>query len=50
MPSPNQLRNCRMVWAVREISGTMTMTPFPCSRTCWMSFKNTEVLPLPVTP
>ena len=48
--SPNRCWKGRMVWAVREISGTMTMTPFPSFTTAWMSWKNTRVFPLPVTP
>ena len=47
---PKRCWKGRMVWAVREISGTMRMTPLPSSTTVSMSLKNTELLPLPVTP
>lgn len=38
------------VCGVREISGTMTITPFPCADTSSIIRRNTCVFPLPVTP
>lgn len=39
-----------IIMGVNEISGTSMITCFPSSRTLWASWKNTSVLPDPVTP
>ena len=48
--SPNAAVNTASVCGVREISGTVTMTPLPTVSTWRMTCRNTAVLPEPVTP
>ena len=48
--SPKLAFRRRIIWGVRLISGTSTRAVRPSSRQRWMSFKNTSVLPLAVTP
>ena len=47
---PNRLFSRRIIWGVRLISGTSTSARLPSCKHRSMSFKNTSVLPLPVTP
>ena len=48
--SPNRFVNRATNCGVSDISGTITMIPFPSPSTRSISFMNTLVLPEPVTP
>ena len=47
---PKYRRNRSIIWGVREISGTIMITPRPPSSTWRMVRRKTSVLPEPVTP
>ena len=48
--SPKSDLNLPSICGVRDISGTSMTAVLPISITLFISFMNTEVLPLPVTP